>query len=88
MKAVPRLLDAAYADACQRHQEFPDEIDSMGTILAEELLEVATAGMRALQAINDHRDAGAHLDNVRAELAHVNAVTRRSLEGLEGESQC
>lgn len=38
--------------------------------------------MRALQAINDHRDAGAHLDNVRAELAHVNAVTRRALERL------
>ncbi len=88
MKAVPRLLDAAYADACHRHPEFPDEIDSMGTILAEELLEVVQAGLRALQAINDHRDEGLAIDDVRTELTHVNAVSRRALEMLEGESQC
>ncbi len=75
-------IAAAHADACSRHPDFPAALDSMGTILAEELLEVVQAGLLALQAINDHRDAGAHLDNVRAELAHVNAVTRRSLERL------
>ncbi len=77
-------ITAAYADACRRHPAFPSALDSMGTILAEELLEVATAGMRALQAINDHRDEGAHLDNVRVELAHVGAVVRRALERLDG----
>lgn len=78
-------LDAAHADACRRHPDFPDALDSMGTILAEELLEVSTAGMAALQAINDHRDDGAHLDNVRVELTHVHAVVQRMLEVISPE---
>lgn len=58
----------------------------MGAILAEELLEVATAGMLAMQAINDHRDEGRSLDDVRVELAHVGAVVRRALERLTPET--
>jgi len=77
-------LSTAYADACRRHPAFPDALDSMGTILAEELLEVATAGMTALQAINDHRDEGRPLDDVLTELRHVEVVVRRALERLEG----
>lgn len=75
---------AAYADACRRHPSFPDALDSMGTILAEELLEVATAGMTALQAINDHRDEGRPLEDVLTELRHVNVVVKRALERLGG----
>lgn len=78
-------LQSAYADACRRHPAFPDVLDSMGTILAEELIEVATAGMRALQAINDHRDEGRPLEDVLTELRHVDVVVRRALERLEGE---
>jgi len=76
---------AAHAAACRRHPKFPTDVSAMGTILAEELLEVAQAGMLVMQAINDHRDEGAHLDNVRVELAHVGVVVRRALERLEGE---
>jgi hypothetical protein len=78
-------LTAAYADACRRHPTFPDALDSIGTILAEELLEVTTAGMAALQAINDHRDDGRPLEDVLTELRHVDVVVRRALERLEGE---
>lgn len=74
----------AYDDACRRHPTFPDALDSMGTILAEELLEVVQAGLKALQAINDHRDEGLPLESVVAEIRHVHAVSRRSLERLDG----
>lgn len=77
-------LQAAYDDACRRHPEFPDALDSMGTILAEEILEVVQAGLRALQAINDHRDEGLPLADVVTEIRHVNAVSRRALERLDG----
>lgn len=75
-------LNAAYVDACRRHPSFPDNVSEMGTILAEELLEVAKAGMLAMQAINDHRDDGAPLENVRVEMTHVHAVVERALERL------
>jgi len=76
---------AAHAAACRRHPEFPGALDSMGAILAEELLEVAQAGMLVMQAINDHRDEGRPLEDVLTELRHVGAVVRRALERLEGE---
>jgi hypothetical protein len=77
-------LPTPYADACRRHPEFPTALDSMGTILAEELLEVATAGMLALQAINDHRDEGRAIGDVLTELGHVGVVVQRAMERLEG----
>lgn len=78
-------IAAAHADACRRHPDFPADLDSMGAILAEELLEVATAGMLAMQAINDHRDEGRPLEDVVREIAHVGAVCLRALERLDGE---
>lgn len=78
-------IAAAHADACRRHPEFPDSLDAMGTILAEELLEVSTAGMLAMQAINDHRDEGRAIEDVLTELRHVDVVVKRALERLEGE---
>ena len=82
MSTSDRLLDA-YMDAIRRHPDFPTDVSAMGLILAEEGFEVVTAIMQAIQAINDHRDDGAHLDNVRVELTHVHTVVRRMLEVLE-----
>lgn len=79
-------LSSPYADACRRHPDFPAALDSMGTILAEELLEVATAGMLAMQAINDHRDEGRAIEDVLVELRHVGVVVRRALERLTPEA--
>lgn len=79
-------IAAAHADACRRHPDFPAALDSMGTILAEELLEVSTAGMNALQAINDHRDDGRAIEDVLVELRHVGVVVRRALERLTPEA--
>ena len=83
-----KILEDAYSDACRRHPHFPGDLSAIGTILAEELLEVNVAGMKALQAINDHLDEGALLENVKTELTHVITVARRALNELEGRSQC
>lgn len=69
----------AYMDACERHAEFPGDPSAIGSILVEEALE-------AIQAINDHRDAGGSLDDVMREIAHVGAVCLRALERLTPES--
>lgn len=74
----------AYHKAIAKHPAFPASPDAIGAILAEELLEVSTAGMLALQAINDHRDDGRSLDDVRREMAHVGVVVLRGLGWLAG----
>lgn len=82
-----KILEDAYSDACRRHPHFPGDISAMGTIMAEELLEVTTAGMAVMQAINDYRDEGKALDSVITELTHVHAVVERALERLTYEQR-
>ena len=82
-----QICDDALRDAKARHPHFPGDISAMGTILAEELLEVTTAGMAVMQAINDYRDEGKALDSVITELTHVHAVVERALERLTYEQR-
>jgi len=80
--ALLAVLDALYK-ATAKHPLFPDDPGNVGAILAEELLEVATAGMRVLQAINDHRDeCSLDLTEVKKELADCGAVVLRALGRL------
>lgn len=81
-------LKAAYDDACRRHPEFPDAIDSQGVILAEEALELTMemlgAVLAVVRSINDHRDEVPNLDRIREETTHVGAVVKRMLGRLDG----
>lgn len=78
------LLDE-YRKALVKHPTFPATVDGMGCTLSEELQEVAVAGMKAMQAVNDHRDDGLPLADVRREIAHVGVVVGRALEALDTE---
>ncbi|MGE4537627.1 MAG: hypothetical protein AB7D37_11145 [Desulfovibrio sp.] len=79
-----KLILAEYHQAIAKHPVFPADPSAIGSTLAEELLEVSTAGMLALQAINDHRDDGRNLTDVQREIAHVGAVCLRALGKLAG----
>lgn len=78
-----RLLLAEYRKALVKHPTFPGHVDGMGCTIGEELLEVGVAGMKAMQAANDHRDEGLPLADVRREIAHVGVVVGRALEAME-----
>lgn len=78
-----RLFLAEYRKALSKHPTFPANVDGMGCTLGEELQEVAVAGMKAMQAVNDHRDDGLPLADVRREFAHVGVVVGRGLEALD-----
>lgn len=84
LPAIPGLqfLLAEYVKALAKHPTFPAGTDGMGCTLAEEVLEVCTAGMRLLQAVNDHRDEGLPLADVRREFAHVWVVAGRAVGRL------
>ena len=77
------LILAEYRKALVKHPTFPATVDGMGCTLGEELQEVGVAGMKAMQAANDHRDEGLALAEVRREFAHVGVVAGRALEAME-----
>ena len=85
--AVMQICDDALNNAKARHPHFPGDLSAIGTILAEELFEVTTAGMAVMQAINDGRDESKALGAVITELTHVHAVVERALERLTYERQ-
>lgn len=77
----------AYHKAIEKHQKFPTTLDAQGTILAEEVLELAAemigAALGVVRAVNDNRDEKPCLDRVREETTDVGAVALRMLGRLE-----
>lgn len=73
-EAALAMVAHATKKAKEKHPTFPNTIDGMSNILAEEALESITAA-------NDVTDGGKAAGKFFTEVSHVAAVCQRILEG-------